>query len=254
MQNQNQFAILAGYYDILNYNADYKKTADYIERVFEIYEKKPKLVLDLACGTGSLTVELDKRGYDMTGIDLSPEMLAVASAKKTKGDILWLNQSMQGFELYGTVDAIICCYDSLNYIPGEENIKKCFDLAHNYLNPGGLFIFDVNSRYKFENIYAKNNFILENKNIFCSWQNNYSKKNKICDFYINLFVMQSDGKYKRYYETQREYYHGEKFLKKTLGLSGFGDINIFGDFEAETEANAKSPNDRERLCFVAAKM
>ena len=246
-----QFGILAGYYDILNYNADYRKVADYIEKVFGLYGRKPALVLDLACGTGSLTLELGARGYDMTGIDLSAEMLAVAASKKYCGDILWLNQDMCGFELYGTVDAIVCCFDSLNYILDGENIKKCFKSVHNYLSPGGLFIFDVNSKYRFERVYAENNFVLENKNVFCSWRNFYDEKSGICDFYLTLFVRQPDGAYKRYCEAQREKYHSEDFLKESLAEAGFGGLNIFYDFKTEP---ADGGENRERLCFTASKI
>ncbi|MCL1858072.1 MAG: class I SAM-dependent methyltransferase [Oscillospiraceae bacterium] len=251
LDNHNQFGIFAKYYDILNYNANYKKVADYIENVFEIYKKKPGLVLDLACGTGNLAIELDNRGYDMTGLDLSNEMLSVAAAKN-KNNILWINQDMSSFELYGTVDAIICCFDSLNYIQDEENIKKCFMSVYNYLNPGGLFIFDINSKYKFEVIYARNNFVLEKKNIFCSWQNNYNKKNKTCDFYLTFFVRQPDGGYKRYIENQREKYYGEEFLTETLLAAGFGDIKIFYDFDC-TGQNITKEGREERVCFAAMK-
>ena len=253
-----QFSVLAKYYDALNCSADYIEVADYIEEVFEIYrkqknQKKPELVLDLACGTGNLTVELDKRGYDMTGADLSADMLSAAASKKSAAgkNILWLNQDMRSFELYGTVDAVICCFDSLNYILCEEDIKKCFGLVYNYLNPGGLFIFDVNSKYKFESVYAGNNFALESKRkeVFCSWQNYYDKKNQTCDFYITLFVRQPDGRYKRYDETQREKYHGEEFLKECLVNTGFGDINIFYDFSVSNIRREK----HGRVCFAAAK-
>jgi predicted TPR repeat methyltransferase len=254
----NQFAILAKYYDILNYNADYKKVADYIEDVFEIYQKKPRLVVDLACGTGNLTVELDKRGYDMTGLDLSAEMLSVAvsktaDSKAANSDILWLNQDMCGFELYGTVDAVVCCFDSLNYVLAKENIEKCFALVYNYLNPGGLFIFDVNSKYKFEYLYAKNNFVLAQEQVFCSWQNYYNKKNKTCDFYMTLFVLQPDGKYKRYEETQREKYHSVKFLKEILIDTGFDDLNIFYDFSVNAKPRGKNKK-CGRVCFAALKI
>ncbi|MCL2100074.1 MAG: class I SAM-dependent methyltransferase, partial [Oscillospiraceae bacterium] len=115
-----QFSVLAQYYDKLNYGADYVKAADYIERVFGLCGKKPELVLDLACGTGSLTLQLAKRGFDMIAIDNSPEMLGIASSKKplrgTREKILWINQDMRDFELYGTVDAVVCCFDSLNYL------------------------------------------------------------------------------------------------------------------------------------------
>ena len=243
----NQFGTLAKYYDVLNYNANYKKVADYIEDVFELYKKKPGLVLDLACGTGSLAIKLDKRGYDMTGLDLSTEMLSVAAAKNN--NILWINQDMRSFELYGTVDAVICCFDSLNYILNEQDIKKCFMTVCNYLNPGGLFIFDVNSKYKFEAIYADNNFILEKKQVFCSWQNNYNKRNKTCGFYMTLFIKQPDGSYTRRDETQTEKYYGEKFLTESLINSGFENINIFYDFNCG-EKNTKNP---ERICFAAVK-
>ena len=264
----NMFGILAGYYDMLNDNAGYKKTADYIEKVFRIYnlhklyKKKPDArraplqVLDLACGTGSLAIELAARGYDMTGLDLSADMLAIASAKNP--GILWLNQDMRGFELYGTVGAIICCYDSLNYILEKKDVKKCFKLAYNYLDPGGLFIFDVNSKHRFENIFARNNFVLENKNksgnqsVFCSWQNYYDKKSKICEFDINIFSEQPDGRYKRYGEIQRERYHSEKFLKRALTEAGFGRVDIFYDFKADNKKYNKYKNS-ERICFVCSK-
>jgi len=247
--NEKQFGALAGYYDILNYNADYSKVADYIEGVFALYKRAPALVLDLACGTGNLAIELDRRGCDMTGLDLSAEMLAAASAKRPDGKILWLNQDMRSFELYGTVDAVVCCFDSLNYILDGADIKKCFSLVHNYLNYGGLFIFDVNSKYKFERVYAKNNFVLENKNVYCSWQNYYDEKTETCNFYLTLFVKQPDGLYKRYTETQKEKYHSEEFLKSALAESGFGDIKTFRNFKLE-----QASGNCERLCFAAAKI
>ena len=254
MSEVNQFGILAKYYDVLNYNADYNKVADYVEDVFAAYNKKPTLVLDLACGTGTLTVELAKRGYEMTGLDLSAEMLSMAVSKSAAKNILWINQDMCNFELYGTVDAVVCCFDSLNYILDDEDIKKCFGLVYNYLNPGGLFIFDVNSKYKFESIYAKNNFVLEKKEVFCSWQNYYDKKNKTCDFIITLFVRQPDGKYKRYNEMQREKYHDSKFLNDVLCETGFRDINIFYDFSVASN-NISEPDKKNhgRVCYAAVK-
>jgi len=250
--NQYQFGILAKYYDMLNYNADYRKVADYIEDVFEIYKKKPRLVLDLACGTGNLTIELEKRGYDMTGVDLSADMLSVAASKTDGQNILWLRQNMCAFELFGTVDAVICCYDSLNYILDREKIKKCFALVHNYLNPGGLFIFDVNSKYKFKSVYANHNFVLESEQVFCSWQNEYDRKNKTCDFYITLFARQPDGRYKRYEETQREKYHRAGFLKEALTETGFGELSMFYDFSVDLKYGGKNKK-TGRVCFAAVK-
>jgi len=202
----------------------------------------------------------------MTGLDLSAEMLSAAVSKKRRrgkntghsNNILWINQDMRGFELYGTVDAVVCCFDSLNYIPESDGVKKCFGTVYNYLNPGGLFIFDVNSKYKFESVYAGNNFVLENadgkKRVFCSWQNHYDRKNKTCDFYITLFAERPDGSYRRYDETQREKYYDEEFLKETLSETGFGDIKIFYDFSTKPgKSDAVKKNERERVCFAAVK-
>ena len=253
MNPETGFGIFAKYYDALNLGADYKKVADYIEGIFSLYQKKPELLLDMGCGTGSLALELSKRGYDMTGLDLSAEMLSAASAKKNAQNILWINQDMASFELYGTVDAAVCCFDSLNYLLDPGDVKKCFALVRNYLNPGGLFVFDVNSRHKFESVYANNSFVIENakKRVFCIWQNRYAKKTRICDFHITLFVGQPDGNYARHEETQREKYHSGEFLENSLLEAGFSDISIFCDFELSSgRAAGKNP---ERLCFAARK-
>ena len=175
---------------------------------------------------------------------------------------VFVNQDMCGFELYGTVDAAVCCFDSLNYILDEEKIDKCFGLVRNYLNPGGLFIFDVNSEYKFESIYSNNDIILENKGVFCSWQNSYNRKSRICDFYITLFAEQSDGSYKRYGETQREKYYSIDFFRNILEKNKFEDINIYCDFSVnkiyrdngnnkDKESKKNKENKTERICFSA---
>ena len=240
-----QFSALARYYDRLNYNADYARVADYIERVFALYGSEPGLVLDLACGTGALTVELARRGYDMIGLDISADMLGVASAKGSP-DILWLNQDMCGFELYGTVDAVVCCYDSLNYILDEGGLERCFGLVHNYLNPGGLFLFDVNSEHKFENIYGGNDIILENDGVLCAWRNSYDRQSGICEFDISIFARDGAG-YKRYDEIQRERYYSAEQLAGIAGLAGFTDLRLFYDFGAAAKEG------HERVCFSAVK-
>ena len=253
----NSPGIFAKYYDALNAGADYGKLADYIEGVFSLYQKKPELVLDLACGTGSLTFELQKRGYDMTGLDLSAEMLSAAAAKKGGQDILWVNQDMASFELYGTVDAVVCCHDSLNYLTSPGEVEKCFALVHNYLNPGGLFVFDVNSKQKFEAVYAPGTFILEDakKKLFCIWRSHWRKKTKTCDFCLTLFEKRPDGGYTRHEVSQREKHHGAGFLKDALLRAGFFDIRVFCDFELSEGHTGQSQKiaERGRLCFAAQK-
>lgn len=253
----NQFSVLAQYYDKLNYNADYKKVADYLENIFKLYDNKPELVLDLACGTGNLTIELARRGYDMLGLDLSADMLNTASAKKNRGkNIIWLNQDMCAFELYGTVDAVVCCFDSINYILEESKIAECFRFVYHYLNPGGLFIFDVNSRYKFEKIYGRNDIILEKNGILCAWRNYYNKKSKLCEFFISLFVEQRGAGYKRFDEIQREKYYSEDFLANLLETAGFSELKIFYDFDIskmKDEPKKSSKKEFERINFSAIK-
>ena len=154
------YGSISGIYDKINSEIDYPSWADFIETCFYKYlTEKPSLLLDLACGTGSMTLELARRGYDMIGVDGSEDMLSVAYDRKFDeelSNILYLCQDMRAFELYGTVGAVTCCLDSINYLSGEGDLQKCLSCVHNYLDPDGLFIFDVNTPYKFENIYADN--------------------------------------------------------------------------------------------------
>ena len=144
----NSYSFLAGCYDQLTYDVDYSSWADYIEKHFNRRGLPGNTVLDLACGTGSLTRELAQRGYEMIGVDLSPEMLAEAAEKNEDvGGIppMFLCQSMDQLDLYGTIDACVCCLDSVNYVTDPRKLKKAFQRVHLFLMPGGLFLFDVNS-------------------------------------------------------------------------------------------------------------
>ena len=148
------YLAIARVYDRLNKEIDYSKWADFFERCFEKYGSgKPEIVLDLACGTGRMTCEMASRGYDMIGVDGSADMLSEAYSKDTEG-ILYLCQDMRELELYGTVGATLCCLDSLNYLTGDGELERVLALVHNYSDPDALFLFDVNSQYKFENVYS----------------------------------------------------------------------------------------------------
>ena len=155
------YSAIARVYDKLNKDIDYKKWADFFEECFSRFLKeRPEIILDLACGTGRMTRELATRGYDMIGVDGSADMLGEAYASGGEG-ILYLMQDMRELELYGTVGATVCCLDSLNYLLKNEELSKTFALVHNYSDPDGLFIFDVNTPYKFENIYGDNSYVYE---------------------------------------------------------------------------------------------
>ena len=228
------YDLLAPFYDAINADIDYKKWADFIEEIFEKECKgRPELVLDLGCGTGKMTLELARRGYDMTGIDYSPEMLDVArSASEEEGhDVLWLCQDMREFELYGTVDAAVCCLDCINHLEEREDLEACFSLIHNYLIPDGIFVFDINGRYKFENIYADNSYVMEEDGSVCVWQNSYNPKTRLCDFFITLFEEDDDGRYNRYDELQTERMYTIRTMKKMLTECGFEFIGAYSDFD-----------------------
>jgi len=244
------YDLLAEFYDKINVDLDYEKWADFIERIIQKCSfEKPELVLDLGCGTGKMTLELAKRGYDMTGIDYSPEMLDIARAEAEKHgyDILWLNQDMREFELYGTVDVTVSCLDCINHITKPTELDTVFSLVHNYLIPDGLFIFDINGKYKFENVYSDRSYVMEEDGGVCIWQNFYNEKSKLCDFYITLFKGEADGRYERYDETQRERMYPLETIKKKLNKNGFDFIGAYSDFEF-------SPgSDNSERIYIAAK-
>lgn len=251
------YTAIARIYDKLNSEIDYSAWADFVERCFDKYlEKRPTLVLDLACGTGSMTLELAGRGYDMIGVDGSEDMLSVAYERSVGRGILYLLQDMRSFELYGTVGAALCCLDSLNYLLDEKDLIKTFKNVHNYLDPGGLFLFDMNTPYKFENIYSDNAYVLEDEieyetdesasAVYCGWQNQYDKESRICDFYLSVFEEDSDGKYIRSDEHQRERCYELDQIKSALASSGFEFIGCFADY------SFTSPDESCQRWYIAA--
>ena len=203
---------------------------------------KPEIVLDLACGTGTMTLELAARGYDMIGVDGSEDMLARAYEnmyEKEMGGVLFLNQDMRRFELYGTVGATLSCLDSVNYLLTDKDLGECFACVHNYLDPDGLFLFDVNTPYKFEHVYGDNAYVLENEievcdgeyaAVYCGWQNAYDKDSGDCDFYLSLFEELEDGSYRRSDEHQREHCFSFDKIVRTLEACGFEFLGCYSDY------------------------
>ena len=264
----NEYNVIAGVYDKINSGVDYGKWADFIESLFNKYlSEKPELVLDLASGTGKMSLQLAKRGYDMIGVDASEEMLSVASDAVFDAIIdgeldeegtrpLFLCQTMTDFELYGTVGAIVCCLDSLNYLTGEGELSKCFSLAHNYLDPDGLFIFDMNTPYKFENIYGENAYVYDvdgengNAGSFCVWQNFYDRETRLCDFLLTVFEEDESGKYSRHDEEQRERCYSMDEIKSTLEQNGFRLLGVYSDYDASP---IKEDTHRWYFCAKAVK-
>ncbi len=239
----------AYFYDKLTFDVSYDETASYIEKIFEKFsDKKPKLVADLACGTGTMCLKLAEKGYDMIGIDFSENMLDVALKKSEGKNILYLNQDICDFELYGTVDAFLCLLDSINHITEEANLEKMFLLANNYLNPEGLFIFDVNTEYKFENILADNIFTYDSDEIYYVWENEYRKEENLCDFYLTFFV-NDGGTYQRIDEYHCEKCYKEKHLEKIAQKNGFKVIGKFDELTFE-----KPQKTSQRIFYVLKKI
>lgn len=236
-------------YDRLTRDIDYSKLADYIEVLFSEYgTKKPELLLDLACGTGSLTLEFAGRGYDMIGIDVSPDMLNCALEKSMdlQASPLWVCQDMRNFELYGTVDAVICTMDSLNYITEFDDLKSIFRLIKNYLNPGGLFIFDMNTPYKFENVLGDNIFYEICDDITYIWQNTYNRDTRICTLDLIFFVKESGQLYKRLEEEQKQKAWSFNEVKAALEESGLKLIEILEEY------TQNPPSEKTERCFFVA--
>lgn len=234
---QNPYDVMAPFYDRMNEELDYARWADFIEAQFARYAKsKPELLLDLAAGTGSMTVELARRGYDMIAVDRSEDMLCAAADRIADAEltgILLLLQDMTSFELYGTVDATVCCLDSINHLTREGDLAKCLALVHNYLNPDGLFLFDVNTPHKFAAVYGENDFVLEDgeTGTVCCWRNSYDAARGLCDFDLTVFTENADGTYRRTDTLQQERCYTGAELRTLLEEAGFAVLGMFSDYD-----------------------
>ncbi len=229
------YSAMAPIYDAMNGEIDYARWADFIEAQFARFAKtKPELVLDLAAGTGSMTIELAKRGYDMTAVDLSGDMLSLAAdriAEEGLSGILLLEQDMTEFELYGTVDAVVCCLDSINHLTRRGDLGRCFSLVHNYLNPDGLFLFDVNTPQKFRCVYGENDYILDGDGAVCCWRNYFDAESGICQFDLSVFTENEDGTYSRSDAVQEEKCYTKEQLTRALKKAGLEPLGIWGDYD-----------------------
>ena len=239
----------AQFYDELTSDIDYEQRAEYFEQLFDRHRLRPKIVLDLACGTGSLSVELARRGYEVIGVDRSPEMLAVASGKagNIQADVLFICQGMSELDLYGTVDAAICHLDGINHLSSADEVLSVFKKVSLFLNDGGLFIFDLNTPYKIENILGNNTFVYDYEGVYCVWQNSYRPKSGICRFDLTFFEPTGDH-YRRYDEHFAEKAYDPAGVKGLLREAGLSVIAEYDDFTCKP-VNEKSG----RIVYVARK-
>ncbi len=234
-------------YDTFMDNIPYDEWCAYLHGLLAQYGVADGLVLELGCGTGEMTERLAALGYDMIGVDNSAEMLDAAQEKKDVSghDILYLLQDMRAFELYGTVRAVVSVCDSINYVTDAEELATVFSLVNNYLDPGGVFIFDLNTVGKYrelgESVIAEN----RDEGSFI-WENWYDEETRINEYDLTLFLRQESGLYEKYEEThyQRAYEIGE--IKAALARAG---LKLEAVFDAFTQ-DAPRP-DSERVYFVA---
>ena len=238
-------------YDLLMHDVDYTARTEYLLSVFEKYSKRPTLMLDLACGTGSFSNEFAKRDIQVIGVDLSPEMLNVAREKSEKEalDVLYLCQDASELDLYGTVDGAVCCMDSINHITDINVLQEAFKKVSLFLEHDCLFVFDVNTLYKHKEVLGNNTFVLEEDNLYCVWQNEYFEDENLTEITLDFFKRDKDNIYNRCEQFIEERAYSENELTLLLASAGFSVEAIFDDMSFRPLTNTS-----ERAIFVAKKI
>ncbi len=236
-------------YDIFMDNVPYDEWCQYISDILKDYDIRDGLVCELGCGTGKMTERMSKAGYDMIGIDNSAEMLAIAMrSRESDRDILYLNQDMREMELYGTVRACISICDSLNYLLSEEELLETFKLVNNYLDPGGLFIFDMNTEYKYRELMGDRTFCENREACSFIWENYYDENDRINEYDLTLFVREDEEEevYRKYEEIHYQKSYGIDTVCDLIKESGMELVAVYG------EGSRDYPSaDCERAIFVA---
>jgi SAM-dependent methyltransferase len=243
------YDFFARFYDRLMADIDYKQRAEYFSEIMTRFGVKPEIVLDLACGTGSLTLELARAGYDVIGVDRSEGMLSAAADKAAEAgqEALFLCQDMRSLDLYGTIGTAICHLDGMNHLMSPQSVKTAFSKVALFLEKGGLFIFDLNSLYKIQNELGDNTFIYDLDDIYCVWQNSYSKRSRICRFDLTFFERR-DGVYSRGDEHFGERAYTIDQIRDWLALNNLRLDAVYDGFSFE-----KADDKSKRLVCVAVK-
>ncbi len=240
------YTSFAQVYDLFQDNIPYEEWADYLKSLLNEYGVKDGLVLDLGCGTGSITELLAKAGYDMIGVDNSEDMLEIAMDKRSRSglDILYLLQDMREFELYGTVKAAVSICDSMNYILKKEDLVQVFKLVNNYLDPSGIFIFDMNTEYKYTHLLADGTFAENREESSFIWENFYDEEEQINEYDLTLFIKEGEL-FRKFEETHYQRCYSLDEVKKAAKEAGM-------EFVAAYDAFTREPvtDDSERIYLV----
>lgn len=213
----------AAAYDLLTFNVPYDEIADYYAEIL-CKMTSGKRLLDMGCGTGSLSVRLAERGFKVIGQDASTEMLSVAAGKSS--EVMWICQNMEETDIGGEVDAVISTLDSVNHLDGREAFLNCFRQAAECLPGGGVFVFDVNTVYKHREILGNNTFIYDVDGVYCVWQNSFDLADNGVDIELDLFFENENGTYSRGGESFREIAFSKDEYCQMLEKAGFEVVNI----------------------------
>ena len=246
--NTSAYGSFAYVYDIFMDNVEYEKWAEYLIGSLKEYGIEDGIVLELGCGTGVMTELLAESGYDMIGVENSEEMLGEAMEKRAESghEILYLEQDMREFELYGTVRAVVSVCDCMNYITEEDDLLTVFKLVNNYLDPDGIFIFDMNTPYKYREMLG-NTTIAENREEGSFiWENEFDEETGINVYDLTLFLPREDGLYERDEEIHYQKAYDPEKVRELLEKAGLIPLAVYDAYTKD----APKP-DCGRLTFVA---
>lgn len=244
------YGSFAYFYDRLTRNVPYEEMARQIERYTERFGGRKDILLDLACGTGSLSERLAGLGFDVIGVDSSEEMLNCALDKKFDSGlpIQYLRQDMRSLDMFGTIDVTVCSLDGINHLENKEDVLKVFERVSLFCDPAGLFIFDVNTLHKHRDVLADNAFIYSLGDVYCGWQNEYSPEDDSVRIFLDIFE-EENGKYTRYSEEFGEIYLSHEDIVSLLDKAGMTVLAVYDGYSDEP-LNESS----ERAVYVCKKV
>lgn len=243
------YNVFARYYDDLTANISYDKRSEYFHNIIQKYKvTEGNILLDLACGTGSISENMARLGYDVIGIDNSEEMLGIALDKKFDSglNIQYLCQDMRKLDMFGTVDITICALDSINHLPDINSVREVFKKVAFFSEINGLFIFDVNTLYKHRHILANNTFTYETDKVYCIWENTLISETDEVKMHLEFFELEENGLYSRSSDSFSEKAYTEKELEQSLIDAGFEIIAKYGD-----DTDVPPANNSQRIVYVA---
>lgn len=238
----------AAVYDLFMGEVDYEGWLRHIFALWEKFGLQPKTVIDLGCGTGSIALPLAKAGLDMTGVDLSAEMLAEAEHKaRAEGlSLRWVCQDMTELDLSEKADCILSLCDSMNYLTEEGQLEQAFQSVARHLQPKGLFIFDLNTEYQFREVLGQNIFASAEEDAAYIWENTYDESEKINEYYVSFFIEQENGLYQRIEECHYERAYSMEEIEEGLRVCGLELAAVYDGYTF-----AQPGEESQRLLFVA---